>query len=110
MTGRLSSAHSTGGCNSLLESFDERFVVQGYAQVFSEWLCDAAALDGRVVSITLAMREGSGMVEFEKRFPDRYFDVGIAEQHVVTFATGRMEAKVSKLFSYRYVEIAIFFT
>ncbi|TGS74344.1 1-deoxy-D-xylulose-5-phosphate synthase N-terminal domain-containing protein, partial [Mesorhizobium sp. M8A.F.Ca.ET.181.01.1.1] len=50
-----------------------------YTQVFGEWLCDAAELDARVVGITPAMREGSGMVEFEKRFPDRYFDVGIAE-------------------------------
>ncbi len=59
-----------------------------YTQVFGEWLCDAAELDSRVVGITPAMREGSGMVEFEKRFPDRYFDVGIAEQHAVTFAGG----------------------
>jgi 1-deoxy-D-xylulose-5-phosphate synthase len=59
-----------------------------YTQVFGEWLCDAAALDSRVVGITPAMREGSGMVEFEKRFPERYFDVGIAEQHAVTFAGG----------------------
>ena len=59
-----------------------------YTQVFGEWLCDIAALDSRVVGITPAMREGSGMVEFEKRFPDRYYDVGIAEQHAVTFAGG----------------------
>ncbi|KND55282.1 1-deoxy-D-xylulose 5-phosphate synthase [Candidatus Paraburkholderia kirkii] len=59
-----------------------------YTQVFGEWLCDAAAQDSRVVGITPAMREGSGMVEFEKRFPARYFDVGIAEQHAVTFAGG----------------------
>lgn len=59
-----------------------------YTQVFGEWLCDAAAQDSRVVGITPAMREGSGMAEFEKRFPDRYFDVGIAEQHAVTFAGG----------------------
>lgn len=59
-----------------------------YTQVFGEWLCDAAELDARVVGITPAMREGSGLVEFEKRFPDRYFDVGIAEQHAVTFAGG----------------------
>ena len=59
-----------------------------YTQVFGEWLCDAAELDSRVVGITPAMREGSGMVEFEKRFPDRYYDVGIAEQHAVTFAGG----------------------
>jgi 1-deoxy-D-xylulose-5-phosphate synthase len=59
-----------------------------YTQVFGEWLCDAAELDSRVVGITPAMREGSGLVEFEKRFPERYFDVGIAEQHAVTFAGG----------------------
>ncbi|MCI3206616.1 MULTISPECIES: 1-deoxy-D-xylulose-5-phosphate synthase [Pandoraea] len=59
-----------------------------YTQVFSDWLCDMAALDKRIVGITPAMREGSGLVEFEKRFPDRYYDVGIAEQHAVTFAGG----------------------
>jgi len=59
-----------------------------YTQVFSDWICDMAALDERLVAITPAMREGSGLVEFEKRFPQRYFDVGIAEQHAVTFAAG----------------------
>jgi 1-deoxy-D-xylulose-5-phosphate synthase len=59
-----------------------------YTQVFGEWLCDAAEQDSRVVGITPAMREGSGMVEFEQRFPKRYYDVGIAEQHAVTFAGG----------------------
>ncbi|ODP31627.1 1-deoxy-D-xylulose-5-phosphate synthase [Pandoraea sp. ISTKB] len=59
-----------------------------YTQVFSDWLCDMAAMDKRIVGITPAMREGSGLVEFEKRFPDRYYDVGIAEQHAVTFAGG----------------------
>ena len=61
---------------------------QTFTQVFGQWLCDMAARDGRLVGITPAMREGSGMVEFEKRFPDRYYDVGIAEQHAVTFAAG----------------------
>ncbi|MCY0387694.1 1-deoxy-D-xylulose-5-phosphate synthase [Robbsia sp. Bb-Pol-6] len=61
---------------------------KAYMQVFGEWLCDMAELDPRIVGITPAMREGSGMVEFEQRFPDRYFDVGIAEQHAVTFAAG----------------------
>ncbi|MFO1495992.1 MAG: 1-deoxy-D-xylulose-5-phosphate synthase [Lysobacterales bacterium] len=61
---------------------------QSYTQVFGEWLCDMAAADARLVGITPAMREGSGMVEFEQRFPKRYFDVGIAEQHSVTFAAG----------------------
>ncbi|RZJ14699.1 MAG: 1-deoxy-D-xylulose-5-phosphate synthase [Acidovorax sp.] len=59
-----------------------------FTQVFGQWLCDIAAQDMRLMAITPAMREGSGMVEFEKRFPDRYFDVGIAEQHAVTFAAG----------------------
>jgi len=59
-----------------------------YTQVFSEWICDEAARDERLIAITPAMREGSGLVEFERRFPGRYFDVGIAEQHAVTFAGG----------------------
>ncbi len=59
-----------------------------FTQVFGQWLCDMAEKDERLVGITPAMREGSGMVEFDKRFPDRYFDVGIAEQHAVTFAAG----------------------
>jgi 1-deoxy-D-xylulose-5-phosphate synthase len=61
---------------------------KSYTQVFGTWLCDMAAADHRLVAITPAMREGSGMVEFERRFPARYFDVGIAEQHAVTFAAG----------------------
>ncbi len=59
-----------------------------YTSVFGDWLCDMAAADKRLIGITPAMREGSGMVEFERRFPDRYHDVGIAEQHAVTFAGG----------------------
>lgn len=59
-----------------------------FTQVFGQWLCDMAEADPRVVGITPAMREGSGLVEFEKRFPGRYHDVGIAEQHAVTFAAG----------------------
>ncbi|HYB51115.1 MAG TPA: 1-deoxy-D-xylulose-5-phosphate synthase [Burkholderiaceae bacterium] len=59
-----------------------------YTQVFGDWLCDMAAADARLVGITPAMREGSGMVRFEREFPERYFDVGIAEQHAVTFAAG----------------------
>ncbi|MDP4908892.1 MAG: 1-deoxy-D-xylulose-5-phosphate synthase [Burkholderiaceae bacterium] len=59
-----------------------------YTQVFGQWLCDMAESDPRLNGITPAMREGSGMVEFERRFPTRYFDVGIAEQHAVTFAAG----------------------
>ncbi|WP_058615397.1 1-deoxy-D-xylulose-5-phosphate synthase [Tepidimonas taiwanensis] len=59
-----------------------------FSQVFGRWLCDMAERDKRLVGITPAMREGSGMVEFHQRFPDRYYDVGIAEQHAVTFAAG----------------------
>ncbi len=59
-----------------------------YSQVFGQWLCDMAERDQRIVGITPAMREGSGLVEFERRFPERYFDVAIAEQHAVTLAAG----------------------
>ncbi len=59
-----------------------------YSQVFGDWLCDMAARDPKVVAITPAMREGSGLVEYSKRFPERYFDVAIAEQHAVTLAAG----------------------
>ena len=59
-----------------------------FTQVFGQWLCDMAQADRRLIGITPAMREGSGMVEFERRFPERYHDVGIAEQHAVTFAAG----------------------
>ncbi len=61
---------------------------QTFTQVFGTWLCDMAEHDKRLVGITPAMREGSGMVEFHKRFPERYHDVGIAEQHAITFAAG----------------------
>ena len=61
---------------------------QTFSQVFGHWLCDMAAQDPKLVAITPAMREGSGMVEFHQRFPDRYHDVGIAEQHALTFAAG----------------------
>jgi 1-deoxy-D-xylulose-5-phosphate synthase len=59
-----------------------------YTQIFGDWLCDMAALDQRLVGITPAMREGSGLVRFSQEYPDRYYDVGIAEQHAVTFAAG----------------------
>ena len=59
-----------------------------FTQVFGQWLCDMAEADERLIGITPAMREGSGMVEFHQRFPKRFFDVGIAEQHAVTFAAG----------------------
>ncbi len=60
-----------------------------YTQVFSRWLCDMAEKDSRLLGITPAMREGSGLVEFSERFPERYFDVAIAEQHAVTLAAGQ---------------------
>ena len=59
-----------------------------FSNIFGQWLCDTAAVDNKLVGITPAMREGSGMVEFSQRYPDRYFDVAIAEQHAVTFAAG----------------------
>jgi 1-deoxy-D-xylulose-5-phosphate synthase len=68
--------------------FKEKAAGPSYSQVFGAWLCDIAEQDARIVGITPAMREGSGLVEFEQRFPDRYFDVAIAEQHAVTLAAG----------------------
>jgi 1-deoxy-D-xylulose-5-phosphate synthase len=68
--------------------FKEKASGPSYSQIFGQWLCDMAERDPLIVGITPAMREGSGMVEFEKRFPDRYHDVGIAEQHAVTLAAG----------------------
>jgi 1-deoxy-D-xylulose-5-phosphate synthase len=59
-----------------------------FTQIFGDWVCDMAQQDPRLIAITPAMREGSGLVEFERRFPERYFDVGIAEQHALTFAAG----------------------
>jgi 1-deoxy-D-xylulose-5-phosphate synthase len=68
--------------------FKEKSTGPSYSQVFGRWMCDMAARDPRIMAVTPAMREGSGLVEFEKKFPQRYFDVGIAEQHAVTFAAG----------------------
>ena len=68
--------------------FKEKSSGPAYSQVFGQWLCDMAERDARVVGITPAMREGSGLVEFSKRFPERYYDVAIAEQHAVTLAAG----------------------
>src|SRR6201994_2045275 len=68
--------------------FKEKSAGPSYSQVFGEWLCDMAAADPRIIGITPAMREGSGLVEYSKRFPDRYYDVAIAEQHAVTLAAG----------------------
>ena len=64
------------------------FVKPTYTDIFSDWLCDMAAQDAQLIGITPAMREGSGLVKFAKQFPKRYFDVGIAEQHALTFAAG----------------------
>jgi 1-deoxy-D-xylulose-5-phosphate synthase len=68
--------------------FKEKSGGPTFSQVFGDWLCDMAERDPKVVGITPAMREGSGLVEFSRRFPERYFDVAIAEQHAVTFAAG----------------------
>jgi 1-deoxy-D-xylulose-5-phosphate synthase len=68
--------------------FKEASTGPTYSQIFGKWLCDMAERDPTVLGITPAMREGSGLVEFSKRFPDRYYDVAIAEQHAVTFAAG----------------------
>ena len=68
--------------------FKEKSSGPSYSQVFGQWLCDMAEREPRIIGITPAMREGSGLVEFSRRFADRYFDVAIAEQHAVTFAAG----------------------
>src|SRR3982751_5014219 len=68
--------------------FKEKSQGPTYSQIFGQWLCDMAERDARIVGITPAMREGSGLVEYSKAFPQRYFDVAIAEQHAVTFAAG----------------------
>ncbi len=77
--GRFDKLHGLGGDKSAPQTF---------TQVFAQWICDQAAADERLVGITPAMREGSGLVEFSERFPDRYFDVAIAEQHALTLAAG----------------------
>src|SRR3979490_1739598 len=68
--------------------FKEASTGPTYSQIFGKWLCDMAERDPAIVGITPAMREGSGLVEYSKRFPTRYFDVAIAEQHAVTLAAG----------------------
>jgi 1-deoxy-D-xylulose-5-phosphate synthase len=68
--------------------FKEASTGPSYSQVFGQWLCDMAEREPKIIGVTPAMREGSGLVEYSKRFPDRYFDVAIAEQHAVTFAAG----------------------
>jgi len=66
----------------------EKAATPSYSEVFGQWLCDMAEADPRIIGITPAMREGSGLMQFSRRFPERYFDVAIAEQHAVTFAAG----------------------
>lgn len=73
--------HNTG-------KVEKKAAGKSYTSIFSDWLCDMAARDERLAGITPAMREGSGLVAFSEQFPDRYFDVGIAEQHALTFAAG----------------------
>src|SRR5471030_3109961 len=68
--------------------FKEKSAGPTYSQIFGQWLCDMAERDPKIIGITPAMREGSGLVEFSKRFAERYFDVAIAEQHALTFAAG----------------------
>src|SRR5579863_4697972 len=68
--------------------FKEKSSGPSYSQIFGQWLCDIAERDPLIIGITPAMREGSGLVEYSKRFPARYYDVAIAEQHAVTFAAG----------------------
>ncbi|HXC58042.1 MAG TPA: 1-deoxy-D-xylulose-5-phosphate synthase [Steroidobacteraceae bacterium] len=68
--------------------YKEKAASPTYSKVFGDWLCDMAERDPRIVGITPAMREGSGLVEYSKRFPERYYDVAIAEQHAITFAAG----------------------
>jgi 1-deoxy-D-xylulose-5-phosphate synthase len=80
--------HGPGKFNPSLGLVGSSNTKMTFTQVFGQWLCDMAAKDPRVVGITPAMREGSGMVEFSQRFANRYHDVGIAEQHAVTFAAG----------------------
>jgi len=80
--------HGVTPFNLSTGKMDRRSGAKSYTQVFSDWICDLGAQDERVMAITPAMCEGSGLVEFSSRFPDRHHDVGIAEQHAVTFAAG----------------------
>jgi 1-deoxy-D-xylulose-5-phosphate synthase len=82
------SYHGVGPFNPETGKVDSRPGKKTYTQVFSDWLCDTAAAHPELMAITPAMREGSGLVNFSEQYPDRYFDVGIAEQHAVTFAAG----------------------
>ena len=80
--------HGVGSFNPATGIVEKPVAKPTYTQVFGDWLCDMAAVEPRLIGITPAMREGSGLVRFSEEFPDRYFDVGIAEQHALTFAAG----------------------
>lgn len=80
--------HAIGKSTSDQDASSKKAAPPKYQDVFGQWICDMASQDTRLIGITPAMREGSGLVEFSRRFPDRYHDVAIAEQHAVTFAAG----------------------
>lgn len=80
--------HGVGPFDPSTGKVEKKSGKRTYTQVFGDWLCDMADADDRLIGITPAMREGSGLVRFSKQYPDRYFDVGIAEQHALTFAAG----------------------
>jgi 1-deoxy-D-xylulose-5-phosphate synthase len=80
--------HGVTPFDTVTGKMEKKSAGQSYTQVFGDWLCQAAETEPLLMAITPAMREGSGLVEFSKRFPDRYFDVGIAEPHALTFAAG----------------------
>ena len=80
--------HGIGPFDPATGKMEKRQTKRTYTQVFGDWLCDMAASDERLIGITPAMREGSGLVQFSENYPARYFDVGIAEQHALTFAAG----------------------
>lgn len=80
--------HGVSPFNPSTGEFGKKKKVRSYTDVFSDWLCDMAAQDERLIGITPAMREGSGLLRFSEQYPERYFDVAIAEQHALTFAAG----------------------
>ncbi len=80
--------HGVSPFNPTTGEFGKKTKVRTYTDVFSDWLCDMAAVDDKLIGITPAMREGSGLVRFSEEYPERYFDVAIAEQHALTFAAG----------------------
>jgi len=80
--------HGVSPFNPRTGKFGKKTKTRTYTHVFSDWLCDMAAKDKKLIGITPAMREGSGLVRFSEEYPDRYFDVAIAEQHALTFAAG----------------------